>query len=485
MMLEKIKALLWHSLTYIKSYLSPPPTPMVKETELKQTLPYFIKQRAQGIIAAEWQYYLILWQQLSDINPVEDDYCCPTFAPLAQARLAVNPHGLLIIVKADRLPIMYSRYEAYQVAKAIYQLAYCYTTNPASDHLMALRKGIGFFLMQPFATLYPTEEVLHVLSLFRQLDYNFYRQAYYKKIYPDEEAQNNHSAVLIQRAFRAHQSRQHKIGFEPASKKLHLSMQAHCISQVPQSPADFTPFSKNTLNHWLNARKERDFYQKVFNNLVYYRSHKKFLKSLAFCVKEFNTFLSSLPQELRDYVLVVPDELKSNQWVTSWALPLLAQKPKYIVFPHEINNSIKHCVFFDDALYSGRQMRELVGAARCVSKAYCTIIVPFYNQRGLSRVSNADHFILGERMLSCLDLESNHEGAWTRKDTRTFERLFSNQWDEASTRVGVFFQHKTADSASTFLRDIPNIISPARSKSHLYFCTTDEPKIINKSTMYF
>lgn len=167
---------------------------------------------------------------------------------------------------------------------------------------------------------------------------------------------------------------------------------------------------------------------------------------------------------------VVPDVLKSNHWVTSWALPLLTRKPESILFLHELhNNTIKHCVFFDDALYSGRQMNELITDVRRVNSVRCTVIVSFYNPLGLNRLWKADHFILGERMLSCHDLEGIYPCSWTKKDTRKFETTFSNQWDMASTKVGVFFQHKTADSASTFLRDIPSIIPSGRATRNLYY----------------
>jgi hypothetical protein len=397
-------------------------------------------------------------------------------APVLQLKFTVTQNGLLEAAKADEYPINYTSVEAYQVAKAIYQLAYSYTTNSNSDSSLSLKRAIGFFLMRPFAKFYPTADVLEILNYYRELEFSFTRRLRYREAYTSSASIMTHSAVIIQRQFRKHRQANRMIQLEDVSEALKDSMRSHRVSLNPVSPPTIVPFSKEEKEHWLSKKKINEaIYRKVLDNLVYYRSHAQFMKKLQACVRDFNTLLFSLPLELQSYAIVVPQSsIKSNHWVTALALPGLEKKPKTILFPDEIrayvlqNHAAKHFVFFDDAIYSGRQMKELIHEAR-VSGAKYTLIAPYYNELGLVRVC-VDNYILGERMVRANNIESNYlsVNTWQRKDSRTLDILFSGEWSPATSKVGFFFQHKTADTASTFLSDLHGIIPEINNRGIYY-----------------
>lgn len=390
-----------------------------------------------------------------------------------QLKLTVTHEGLLEATAVDVHPVNYTPVEAARVAKAIYQLAYSYTTNPHSDSSLPLRKAIGFFLMRPFAKLYPTEEVLTILNCYRALEFSFYRHLRYNEAYPNVEQVMPHGTTLIQRRFRAHRQAKRIRSREEMSDSLKNSMRAHHVSLNPATPADLCAPSKEEKEQWLSKQKIHEaLYRKVLDNLVYYRSHAKFMKRLQICVHDFNTLLRSLPRDLHNYALVVPKYLvQSNHWVSALALPTLERKPIAILFPDEVKASVlqapsmKHFVFFDDAIYSGRQMHELISKSWVAGATY-TLIVPFYNEVGLVRTRYVNHYILGERMLRADEMRSEYmsRNTWRHNDSQILNQVFSKEYNTATSKVGVFFQHTTADEASTFLSNLEEII-PQSSRS--------------------
>ncbi|MDR3442655.1 MAG: hypothetical protein P4L65_06515 [Legionella sp.] len=450
---------------------------LVQKDAIQSTLPYFIKEREKGVLDPEWQHYLVLYWQIKKINSDESLNFSAQSAPVLQLKFTVTQNGLLEAAKANEDPINYTPVEAYQVAKAIYQLAYSYTTNSNSDSSWSLKKAIGFFLMRPFAKFYPTADVLEILNCYRDLEFSFTRRLWYREVYTSSASIMTHSAVIIQRQFRKHRQAKRMIQLEDISEALKDSMHSHRVSLNPVSPSTIVPFSKEKKEHWLSKKKNNEaIYRKVLDNLVYYRSHAQFMKKLQACVRDFNTLLFSLPLELQNYAIVVPQgSIKSNHWVTALALPGLEKKPKTILFPNEIkayvlqNHAAKHFVFFDDAIYSGRQMKELIYEAK-VSDAKYTLIAPYYNELGLVRACYVDNYILGERMIRANNMESYYMSVntWQRKDSRTLDTLFSGEWSPATSKVGFFFQHKTADTASTFLLDLHGIIPEINNRGIYY-----------------
>ena len=160
--------------------------------------------------------------------------------------------------------------------------------------------------------------------------------------------------------------------------------------------------------------------------------------------------------------MVAPNKKGSNQWVIGLALPLLIKKPMAILHPEEIrafkaeNDSLTHMVFIDDALYSGRQMSELVVSSQRQATLNTILIVPYYTDRSLACFYQQVQFVLGERILRYENLKSMYyeesEEPWTQDTTTKCDEIFSREWSLASSKVGTFFNHKIADDASTYLR---------------------------------
>lgn len=444
--------------------------------QLNQSLNYFIQERQKGILNPEWEHYLSLYDEIIKANPNQALNFCPQQGPLARLKLSVNHQGILEISPSKTKPIQYTQMEAYQVAKAIYQLAYAYTQNPNQNETRALYKGIGFFLMRPFAKLYPTQEVLTLLNLYRDLEFSYRRRILIQNNHPNITSYQKYCAIVIQRQFRKHQSAQKERHIEAISPRLKESMEQHRISSTPQVPKALALPSKQKQQEWIRKQHNPELYEKVINNLVYYRSHAKFLKRLQGCARDFNTLLSSLPADLQDYAIIVPNSHynKSNHWVTGLVLEYLEKKPQVILYPSEINSykathpNLKHLVFFDDAIYSGRQMAAVIDSTQ-KNTHHISLVLPFYNKYALFKAHQANYYILGERMLCADEIESNYltPKTWQREDTRLLNSSFSSSWAPAASKVGVFFQHKTADDASTFLSDLHGMM-PNRRYEHIY-----------------
>lgn len=412
------------------------------------------------------EYYLSLYFALMRINKNEDEQSCPKNGPLAHYRIILLNNGLIEICKKKEHQIGYSPQEAKKIACAIYQFAYAYTLLPGNQEVLLLSRGIGFFLMRSFSLIHPSREVLAIRNEFRQLIYSFGIKQNRRDIVSPATIKEN-SALLIQRRFRTSCFIKKGSVIAPLGSELKTSMDQHLIPQQPLEQVLFPPLTKEQKDQWVKEAKPGcgDLAKKLAIHLVFYRSHKQFKGRLFAVITQFNNYLHSLPEADREYVLIVPelDRMASNHWVSGLALPFFAKKPISILYPGEIASfkknhpELKFLVFLDDALYSGRQLEGLVLNGRH-SDLKNILVLPFYSKRVDWLQRNGVICFLGERMLTPEDLECRSQRVqrpfWINQDSNQLNYKVAASWSYASNKIGTYFFHKVADSASTFFGEI-------------------------------
>ena len=404
-----------------------------------------------------YSHYMSLFRRLQQINSDPFNQY-KSDAPLMCIRLRVSDDGHLMLNDQTETKVSYTTKEAKRIAIAIYQMAYAYTLNPENRDRLLLSKGIAPLLMLPFVHLHGTEEVLKISAAFRQLIFSFNKKL---NSYSMNSVESEHtlSAQIIQRAFRAHRFHKKELVAEPFSETLIQSMHDHLILLNSNIPTPLPLLTTAQKRAWAESAKPglQDFALKVATQLVTYRSHTKFMARLLGVVHQFNIYLQSLPIDNQDYVIIVPrtPPIKSNHWVTGLALPHLIKKPHAILFQnevqafHEKNPTIKHCVLLDDAIYSGRQMRDYLSL---IPKTGLTpiLIFPFYSRRIHDFHQMGIKCFLGELMLQPHQL-------WTYDDLRTLDLHIKHDWSPPSNKIGTFFNHRMADQASTFLDGLSDL----------------------------
>lgn len=414
-------------------------------------------------------HYLFLYHQLMDINRDHYNQDSKIDGPLANHRIIVEDDGLLHISEKEEKNLSYTLDEAKRIAVAIYQLAYAYTLNPANKDTVLLNLGIAPFLMLPFAKIHGTDDVRTISHYFRQLIRSFRRKINEEELGKTPEEKQTHSAQIIQRAYRKHLSYKQPQSPEVLSEELKQSMQNHMISENPKHPEPVLVLSAEHKRHWAQSAKPGfgDIALKVAMQLVNYRSHTQFMGRLRGVVKQFNDYIHSLPKQAQEYVIIVPRESspKSNHWVTGLAIPNLIKKPMAILYPNEIdlfilqNPNVKNMVFIDDALYSGRQMEDLITSSK-KNGINSNLLLPFYTDNITWLQQNNINCFLGERMLKPENLVRDHRSksaSWTNNDRDQLNEALASDWSQASSKVGTFFNHRVGDSASTFLGDLPHL----------------------------
>lgn len=413
-------------------------------------------------------HYLALFDQLMAINQNHYTQSSKTQGPLAYLRLSVQDDGLLVLSSKREVFVTYTTDEAKKIAISIYRLAYAYTFNSNNNDVQLISLGIGHFLMRPFLYIHATKDVLAINNYFRQLTYSFREKIYYKQLIKSIN-QQEYSAQIIQRAFRKQAFLNRSSSFEPLSPDLKQSMHSHMVPDSPKRPSSLVELTKVQKKRWVETAKPgmEELAAKIAFELVTYRSHNKFMNRLKEVVHQFNAFLHSLPVNDREYAIVVPEsyKIKSNHWVTGLAMPDLIKKPLSILYTNEVqafkekNNGLKHVVFIDDAVYSGRQLAEIVRKIP-INDVKVIVILPFYSYM-ISRLPNTVKFILGERMYTPAELaiDNNVDSIfWNKKDTEKFNNVLPAYWGKSSDKIGTFFNHRVADGASTFLNNL-NLIS--------------------------
>lgn len=451
-------------------------TPPVKELVFQKAALHELSEELQAIDAQN--HYLGLWEKLLSLSNKQDLFSKER-SPLRRHRIQVDDKGIISINEQNER-IYYTEVEKLTIAIAIYQLAYVISIKSLNANTeLLIRQGVVPLLMQPFSHLYGNLEVKQIEAELRQLTYANHRKIISPKNYATQAELEAGSAQIIQRAFRKHrfktQLKNGDLQVEEIGDLLRESMAKHYISENPKKPnaVAFTPAFK--LN-WAKGAKPgfETMATTLVQYLVIYRSHDKFMGRLQEVVNQFNAYQHSLPEHSRDFVLVVPkvsyQQIKSNHWVNALALPFFIKKPLAILYPSEIaafketNPSLQQLVFLDDALYSGRQLAELISTSlRGLNKV---VLLPFYNKHGLYRLPADCKLIVGERMLTAKDIEqySSDDNSWTRDTTEKFDQILPHDWSAASTKVGYVFNHKIADKASTFF--VPGLFSDGLNRLH-------------------
>lgn len=418
-----------------------------------------------------WRYYQGIVQQIDEINKNTSTHCPESYTLFYHHRFSVQQDGLLRLSMQYEDEVRYTSSEARRIACAIYHLAYADTQNLERTHPFVFQQ-IANTLMRPFFYLHATDEVrtvhLHLHALIRRTSKKLSDACRFAL--QDELTEKFFAAVKLQRAYRAYCFKKLRPQSEPSSEWLGQMMDAHFIPRAPKEPAAWPGLSFEQKRAWSDAFKhgETGLGLRLSVYLIHYRSHKKFMAQLRHVIEGLNTYLFSLPKAARDYAFVVPYErhVKSNHWVLGLALPFCVKAPLAILYPHEVNlfhqdyPDLKHLVYLDDALYSGRQLANL--ASETKTNLHRVRVVPFYTQAGIRRFSSVFHHdILGEEMLTpqllarVEDKLFQRAAAWTNEDNEKLDELLPpGYWDPASERAGTFFNHKVADDASTFLNSI-------------------------------
>ncbi len=373
---------------------------------------------------------------------------------LAKHRLFIDREGVLAFNPVAEPNLHYDASEAQLIARALFKMAKDLPEDKLSEKYLCAQKGI-FYLLKAFSRLNPTLEVLKV-----KWDFLCYCYEINGKMMAEDNQQSpDKASTIIQRAFRKHIYRKAiKVG---SLRPIELN----ALSLSPEQTTFLTPpipkpvkfLSGIQKKEW--AKKAWHKYQSLASKmaeLVVFRTHGTFLRQLSGVVTRFNEYLHSLPQAQRSFILVVPKSPCSNRWVTAFGLKYLTKLPEAIVEINEVkeyikkNPQVKHLVYMDDAIYSGRQLSGYLEASNCGPSQ--VVIAPFYQSTGMTRFNKKVVKILGERMLTPDDLYQSK--LWSFEERTFFNDTFPQDWSSPSSKVGVYFQHRMADSASTFLNSL-------------------------------
>lgn len=170
----------------------------------------------------------------------------------------------------------------------------------------------------------------------------------------------------------------------------------------PKKPLRSNPPNAEKMNLWIEKHKDTDkpIAQEVAQSIQHI-TFDHFMFGLKMAVKKFNLYLHSLPENKRNYVLLVDSRKdKSGPWVTKLAQHFLAFPPGIIISIEELEKfepsiDLSHLAFFDDASYSGNLLYKTQDAfytsilaknTKCMNlKVH--LIVPFTTVRARERFS--------------------------------------------------------------------------------------------------
>lgn len=274
--------------------------------------------------------------------------------------------------------------------------------------------------------------------------------------------------ITLQRAFRKHLFvKNNNLIKKPIQssewleKNLPEDYKNYPIELKPPVPTVNCAIDHKKAEKWVGAHiiDSRLLARKVIQATVY-RSFKKFENNLAFGVRSFNISLASLPEENRNYILVLPfRRSKSNTWITNLALKFLAKPPAKILFLDEVkeffadhkNNAIQHILLLDDASYSGKQIRDdVLSPLRydIPESINIHVVIPFMTKIALARIEHLNNITIHryERMLTIGEL--GHLGMFSRQEMDYLNKHQRGKY-EATNRTLTYFDHSIADDYST------------------------------------
>ncbi|MBS0624535.1 MAG: hypothetical protein JSS32_00620 [Verrucomicrobia bacterium] len=140
--------------------------------------------------------------------------------------------------------------------------------------------------------------------------------------------------------------------------------------QLPPPLPQSHPLRPRGVEGWIDGHSpfDRPLARKIMQR-VRHIEYGEFKTALLATIRHFNREIEKLPFGDRDYVVIALNN-KSNGWVTDLALPHLTHLPSAILnwFDAEKTNfflkhrNVKRVVIFDDAMYSGDQLRRLTAS---------------------------------------------------------------------------------------------------------------------------
>jgi hypothetical protein len=235
-----------------------------------------------------------------------------------------------------------------------------------------------------------------------------------------------------------------------------------------KKPLQESPPDKEKCAEWVNQHPEhlRDLASKFINSLNYI-CQNDFEKALKSSINDFNNYFSSLPKQRRQYTIILPSccprpyktyHKMSNLWVTMMALPYLKYPPRKILVVNNSgrdktvecpNEGIKNAVIFDDALYSGRQMTEVIESMELDKKVKLHVIAPFMTTIAQERVHSCFSDLKRSVWIAKHQTISVFFDSLTHQEKKTIKQLL--EWHpRPHTLSTIYFDHKIADSWSVF-----------------------------------
>ncbi len=220
-----------------------------------------------------------------------------------------------------------------------------------------------------------------------------------------------------------------------------------CYLQPASNPLrpESHPIQRDALREWVGLhcnKKERRIAEKIAN-ATRHISQGEFEEALARSVDSFNRQITALPKEQQKYVILVHDQ-KSSAWVTELALPKLAVRPEKIVqyscfslFQKE-HPEINRFAYFDDAVYSGEQVRAYLKSFRKGADVH--LIIPYMTDEKLIYSPGKQiHLASHEKIALLSDILGS--------DSRQLQLYNPHQLSRLTV---TYFDHKVGDSISFF-----------------------------------
>lgn len=192
--------------------------------------------------------------------------------------------------------------------------------------------------------------------------------------------------ILLQRAFRLKQYKKRQLPFKRIftedSLKAFLgeTLYQQCkklgVFINPPVPTEDNSINPQLALDWVAANPlELQPLARIVLKHINRVSFNKFQQRLRHTVNEFNAKLMQLPEDSRDYFIIISTRGHSNTWVLSLALQSFIKAPVSIIrtyaYDQDASKTLKSdlqqyphartALYLDDAIYSGRQISEELG----------------------------------------------------------------------------------------------------------------------------
>jgi len=192
------------------------------------------------------------------------------------------------------------------------------------------------------------------------------------------------------------------------------------------------PPNVEKMKLWIEKHQKAD--KKTAEEVVQSIQHitfDRFLFGLKMAVRKFNLYLHSLPEDKRNFVLLVDSRKdKSGPWVTKLAQQFLAYPPSIIINTEELEKftppsiDLSHIVLFDDASYSGNLLYKLQDTfytsflaknTKCMN-LQLHLIVPFTTERARERFREFPTLLYTQEIIPSFKIK----GTFFKGETATY-----------------------------------------------------------------